>query len=263
MYELSPSQQHRIEPLLSRETPGYLFARALLERNHQGRVLADDVVEPATILVVLACGFNYLAGRADDLGTLQAMKSWITRHLASDDGYLLLFPTSLAWEEQLPVLFSDAAELIQAGRIEYSFDEVAYARRHLGWRKALPEGYVVRRYDRVLAEGQDLAEFWGSIDAFLRHGFGFAVTQGDEVVSRCHTVLVGAKMAEISISTAEPYRRRGFATRAACAFIDHCLAIGVTPAWSCWDNNTVSRYLAEHLGFVQENVTRAYVVRLV
>ncbi|MGC9396922.1 MAG: GNAT family N-acetyltransferase, partial [Anaerolineae bacterium] len=47
--------------------------------------------------------------------------------------------------------------------------------------------------------------------------------KGNEIVSRCHTVTVGGGEAEINIETAEAYRRQGFATLAACAFIEQCL----------------------------------------
>ena len=95
----------------------------------------------------------------------------------------------------------------------------------------------------------------------MARGFGFAVLRDGEVISRCHTVLVGRGHAEISIETEAPHRRRGFATLAAEAFLEHCGEVGLTPAWSCWDYNTASQQLAEKLGFVHTRTDLAYVIR--
>ena len=176
------------------------------------------------------------------------MRALILSELVSSEGDLLLFPTSEAWQSTLDTLFSDYARLHVARKV-FTFQPAVFAERHTGWRERLPAGYTIRQYDCTLAENTELADFWGSLDTFLARGVGFAVMKGDEVVSRCHTVMVGGGEAEISIETAEPYRRRGFATLAACAFIEQCLEQGLRPAWSCWDNNIPSQILAQKLGF--------------
>jgi RimJ/RimL family protein N-acetyltransferase len=134
----------------------------------------------------------------------------------------------------------------------YSIDQERFTPR-ADWRAHVPTGCHVQRYDRALAESAGgIAECWGSIVRFLSHGLGYAVLKGDEVVSRCHTVLVGDRRMEISIETAEPYRRKGLAMLAACAFVEHCLQAGLHPDWSCWLPNEASGKLAEKIGFKRE-----------
>jgi RimJ/RimL family protein N-acetyltransferase len=262
MQELPESAYHTIKPHFESGVPGHAFIAAILEGNHCGRIYVDDVVTPSTFLVVPACQFCFVAGRADNPVTNRAIRSLAREQLPLDDGYLLLFPTSAAWEATVPELFADAPERIRAGRLTYDLDVARYHERHAHWRDRLPEDYRVQPYDRSLAEGQGLANLWGSTDRFLDRGFGFAVMHDDTVVSQCHTVFVGDGHAEISIETAASHRRHGFATLATCAFIDHCLATGHTPAWSCWDNNAASQNLAGHMGFVYQGETPAYVIRL-
>ncbi len=274
MHELSRPDFDVIRPLFCNETGndagkrevGRTFVAALLEGNHQGRVFVDNKATPSTVLVALACEFLYVAGRADDPATNANLRRVITDELlpAHEPGheYAIIFPTSGAWEAALAVMFCDAPALHHAARHEFEFSLDRFQRAHAEWRDRIPEGFALRRYDRALAEGQGLAEFWGSLDAFLERGFGFGVIKGDEVVSRCHTVMIGAGEAEINIETAAAYRRQGFATLAACAFIEHCLTVDLEPAWSCWDYNVASHNLAERLGFVYRGDTRALVAKI-
>ncbi len=94
------------------------------------------------------------------------------------------------------------------------------------------------------------------------HGSMAAALHGDQPVSRCHTVVVGDNLAEISIDTEEAYRRRGLAQLVCRAFIEHSLEAGTRPHWSCWGNNTPSRELAKKLGFVVKEEAPVRVVFL-
>lgn len=261
MYELTPPQYHKVGPFFPEEAPGYTFICALLEGNHRGRVYANSETNPSALLVALACDYNYVAGQPEDAISSRALYDQIVKLRPQGDDYVIVFPTSPLWEHALTAMFSDAAELIHVARAEFTFDAAAYANLHANWRARVPNGFTIQRYNSSLATGQELVEFWGSLDAFLERGFGFAVMHEGEAISRCHTVMVGHGAAEISIETAEGYRGQGLATLAACAFIDHCRATGHTPAWSCWNENLASRNLAESLGFVHHGNTPALVIR--
>jgi RimJ/RimL family protein N-acetyltransferase len=261
LHELSPSDVARIRPFFPEGTPGHAFVAALVEGNHLGRAFVDTPESPSTALLALACGFLYVAGRTGGADAHQALRSLILDELTPLEEYAVVFPTSDAWQEVLGALFADALELHHGERDEYTFDRDRFTAAG-PWQEAVPEGFEVRAYDRFLAEGQGFAEFWGSVDRFLERGVGFAVIQDEEVVSRCHSVVVGAGEAEISIETAESYRRQGLGTLAARAFIDHCLAVGLRPAWSNWTYNTPSRSMAERLGFVHRGTTPALIVRV-
>lgn len=240
--------------------PGYAFVQALLNGKHEGRLYVDDPEDPGIFVAALACGFNYIAGRSDRTHRNQLTARFVAAELAPEDDYIILFPTSPSWETTLPTMFADATELIRAGRLEYEFDPERFRQQCGTWRAQLPRGFTVRPYDRHLAQEHNLETFWGSIDTFLAHGFGYAVMHQDQPVSRCHTVLIGNDHAEISVETLEAHRRQGLATFSACAFIERCLVSGLTPAWSCWDHNIPSQRLAEKLGFSHTATTVAYVI---
>ena len=79
--------------------------------------------------------------------------------------------------------------------------------------------------------------------------FGVCLLQRDDIVSACTAVSVGGGQAEVDIHTEEAYRRRGYGYLTACAFIEQCLARGLTPGWACWPYRIASQALAEKLGF--------------
>lgn len=56
---------------------------------------------------------------------------------------------------------------------------------------------------------------------------------------------------EPGINTLAPYRRRGYAKAAVVAMLEHLLAIGKTPIWSCRATNRASAALAMGVGFVE------------
>jgi len=248
IYELETTAYEKTRPLFQEMGHSQLFADAIFEGNHVGRIYVDDPEHPTTALLAPMCEFFFTAGRTDNTAFNEAMRALILSELVSSEGDLLLFPTTEVWRGALDTLFGDFKRL-HVARKAFTFLPTMFTERHAGWRERIPSGYVIRQYDRALAEDTELADFWGNLDTFLTHGVGFAVMKGDEVISRCHSVMVGCGEAEISIETAEAYRRQGFATLAACAFIEGCIGQGLRPAWSCWDNNIPSQILAQKLGF--------------
>ena len=56
---------------------------------------------------------------------------------------------------------------------------------------------------------------------------------------------------EPGINTLAPYRRQGYAKAAVVAMLEHLLAIGKTPIWSCRATNRASAALAMGVGFVE------------
>jgi GNAT superfamily N-acetyltransferase len=248
IYELERTNYVKVQPLFQGMSHNQSIVDAVFEGNHTARIFVDDPKHPSSALAAMGCEFFFPVGCVDNQAFNEIMRERILSELIPAEGHLLLFPTSEAWQSVLDALFADY-KLLHVTRKAFTFYPDRFKGKYNGWRKLVPEGYTVQRYDHRLAEGVGLAEFWGSLDNFLEHGVGFAVLRGDEVVSRCHTVMVGNGEAEISIETEEPYRRRGFATLTACAFIEYCMKHGLHPAWSCWENNIASQILAQKLGF--------------
>ena len=133
-----------------------------------------------------------------------------------------------------------------------------------GWRETVPAGFVIRRLDRPLAEQlqADLVahgnspwfdRIWGGVDNFLNDGFGFVAIGPEGIASNCRASSVTNGVAEIQVSTRSHGRRQGLATLVCRAFVEHCLIVGLTPAYACDEDNLASIGLAKKLGFVCES----------
>ena len=131
----------------------------------------------------------------------------------------------------------------------------------LDWRDGVPTGFVVRRIDQALAQQlqDDLVahgnppwfeQFWGGIDNFLNHGFGFVAIGPAGIASNCRAVWVRDGVAEIQVSTRGYGRHQGLATLVCRAFLEHCSASGLTPGYGCEEDNLASIGLAHKLGFL-------------
>jgi RimJ/RimL family protein N-acetyltransferase len=130
------------------------------------------------------------------------------------------------------------------------------------WRAAVPPGFHVQQADAALFERAELRNVdrvagwaksnFGSIPAFLTHGFALCTLHGDAIVSWSVCDCVSGGRCEIGIHTDERYRRRGFATLTAAAAVDHALTQGFkSVGWHCVRPNVGSSATARKLGFTK------------
>lgn len=257
--ELSPEQFHLARPLFAATHYGVLAA-GTLEGGHPGRVFVDDPARPRAGLLCTRVGYFFLAGEPDTAG-LGWLLSIFTGELIprqkaeSENPEALLFFDPPALGDALLDRFA-AVRPVRIFKKRHIFPAENAARLR-GWQDRLPDGLCVAPYSRELLAAQPaLAEepalFYGSCNAFLQRSLGVCILDGDVPACSCSGVFTGNGEIEISIHTAEDYRRRGLATLAAAAFIEACLERGLRPIWGCWPENAPSMLLARKLGFVED-----------
>jgi RimJ/RimL family protein N-acetyltransferase len=246
MHTLLPTDYERARPLYAAAMHSRSFPFAVLDGLHVGRVRVDDAERPHVALVDMAAGFYVFGG---DASRGAAIADAVREVLAAPGDEVVFFlALSPEWQRALDGALA-AYGPMWVRRIEFAFDERAFASLPDA-RQALPAGCAIAPYDADLAASAGgLAEMWGDLDRFLASGVGVALLVGGAPVSRCHTVFVGDRIAETSVETDEAHRRQGYALRACCAYITACLERGLTPAWSCCDNNIPSIALARRLGY--------------
>ncbi len=261
MIEIRTDQFNSVRPLFSTLSHNRSIVFSVLEGNSPGCVFVDDPVHPRAVFLNSITEFNFLAGDPCNKAFNLQVKSRLDTDLRPSSQYLLLFPANEPWREAIEAVWGSLLGE-WASRLEYDYPPPPQqAPDH--WQEAIPAGFTVQRYDSSLAaSAPGLADFWFNVESFLAKGFGFAALHGDQPVSRCHTVVVGDNLAEISIDTEEAYRRKGLAQLVCRAFIEHSLEAGTRPHWSCWGNNTPSRELAKKLGFVVKEEAPVRVVIL-
>ncbi len=239
-----------------------LTVNAVIERASPGRIYVDDVADPSTAFMCSAEGY-YLSGYERNEAFNAALNRLIVEKIAAGDTVreneeelsLCIHPDT--WEAKLDALLGRPP--IKAVRRHYFCTKL----RIVDWKAHLPDGFLVYPINRKLLEKLDLdiprhitswmKSNWGSIEGYMRKGFGFCMLHGNKVVSWCVADCASGDMCEIGIHTRLEYRRRGLATLTAAATVDFCLSQGFrSVGWHCNEDNLGSIGVAEKVGFELE-----------
>lgn len=256
--ELDRVHYGKVEPLFD----GWAFdlrIHSLMGGYSRGKVYVDNPERPATAIVGIKDLF-YLAGDATNRAFGEALDEWIDETavpLARKVG-VGYFAVRVCPHEQWA---AKIRELLQHRELqinrEWKFAFSAQRYRRQRGAGALAPGFTLQRVDSELlddpaCEAMSKAVEWfcDSVDRFLQRGLGYCVRHGQRLVSSCLSEYVHDTTHEIAINTYEPgYRRQGFATSAAYAYLEHCIASGRSPVWSADEANAASIAMAAKLGF--------------
>ncbi len=256
--ELAREHYGKVGPLFD----GWAFnlrIHSLLGGYSRGKVYVDNPETPRTAIVWIKDLF-YLAGDAANLAFGEALDEWIRETaipLAKEVGvgyFAVQVCPPGQWADKLRELLGHRK--LQVNREwKFAFSAERYRRQRRAG--ALAPGFTLQRVDRELLDDPACEAMWkavewfcDSVDRFLERGLGYCVRHGRALVSSCLSEYVHDTTHEIAINTYEPgYRRQGFATSAAYAYLEHCIASGWTPVWSADEPNAASIAMAAKLGF--------------
>lgn len=254
MIELQPQQFCNVLPLLT-TVKQKVLPFAICQGNNPGRVFVDHCENPRLGLIWSPVGYYFLVGdllEVEDISEISHVLTGIfvpASQIIGETGFILI-PSTGKWKEHLPKLLP-GRDLLEIYRRPFLFEVGQFAKLN-NWQECIPTGFQVQKIDLALAEQVEVLTSWATINDFLKHGLGFAVLKGPEIISSCISVFASQDTLEIDLRTEEKYRRHGFATLVASAFIEGCLQSGKHPNWECFWDNEPSSSLAKKLGFKAE-----------
>jgi GNAT superfamily N-acetyltransferase len=247
LIELPPDARGPLRPLFEGFPGLHGCVDAVLEGT-MGTARADDAHYPKVALAEL--DFAFLAGDPDALAADEAVRS------LQPPAWPAL--SSASWEPLLRRVWGDAV----ATRTRVAFQPGAWeADRLRAFMEALPSGFSLKRITiedavRFEALADSLVYNFPSLDAYASRGVGFGIEHAGRFVSGCSSFAISSRSLEFDIQTHPDFRRRGLATAAAAAMIEHCLDAGLEP---CWDaHNEMSAALATKLGFIEPRPYTCY-----
>jgi GNAT superfamily N-acetyltransferase len=259
VHELSPDNLAAARSVFSKAWFDRAQIDAVFEGRQPSRVFVDDPEQPTAAIMFRTYGF-YVAGDSDSSG----LRRFIRDAPPEPDVFQSLYgyvPDGDAWQQALLDDHGDLLEVIP--RHGFSWHPTPEARAIVeGWQGRMPAGARMVEIDADLASRIDrempqfIESFWLSHDAFAEGGFGCCLMFGDEIASIAYAISVSSTEANIDVETVPKFRRQGLSMLTCAAYIERCLAIGVTPTWDSDGNNLPSRALARKLGF-QEYTTLA------
>ena len=260
MPKLHADEFNSVAPLFSDVQYYAPIPYSVIEGNHPGTIFVDRRKNPTVALACRQCGYYYLAGNPDNVEFRRSLPRLLFDEIEGMDSfYLCAFPVS--WEEKLDVILRSPAT--KGYDKFFDFNPARFSSS--GWRDKIPPGFCLKPIDEILIEkivnqfgGGGIKHFWRSADEFMSKGLGFCLLHGDEIANICWSSFVGDGKCDVSITTVEKFRRRGFATLTASAFIDRCLEKGLTPVWHCDPENLPSNAIARRMGFEEKGVFPMY-----
>ena len=99
----------------------------------------------------------------------------------------------------------------------------------------------------------------GDVEIVLREGFVAGAMADDRIVSVAHTNAITDRYADIGVFTHQDYRNRGYSTASASIVAAAIQGRGLTPVWSCGEDNLQSLRVAAKVGFTEVS-RRTYVI---
>ncbi|MFC1525553.1 GNAT family N-acetyltransferase [Candidatus Latescibacterota bacterium] len=243
MDELTPEQYDGVCPLFADLVLYPHLPFCVLEGRQPGRVFADDADAPTAALVCHQTGYSYLGG-----GT-EAAAAWLEREMveALRLERIKLCAAPGFWEERLRAV--DHLELRPYAIHTYRLDESR--RQGLAALPPVPDVCEVYRITAPMLSHRhnECLVFFGTPEAWERHGVGYALLEEGKVASACVTSFVGNGTCDTSLTTLEPFRRRGYGTQVAAALVQACLDAGIEPIWHTTPDNVASDRIARRLGY--------------
>lgn len=206
--------------------------------NVMGKILADDPEQPRSAMAVIG-DFAFCAGEPN-LALLRG----------KPERWMLVVPQNDAWA----ALIEDNFPAFKRIRYAMKKDTVFDREKLEAMANSLPDGYAFRRIDEelydVCLQDEDFRDnvcVFGSKEAYLALGRGFAVMKDGKIVSAASSYSRCRKGIDIEIDTLKAERHKGLGSAVAAKLILACLDEGLYPAWDA--ANKMSVRLAEKLGY--------------
>nr|WP_253298081.1 GNAT family N-acetyltransferase [Paenibacillus sp. MSJ-34] len=247
--------------MLKNEQQNDLTLHAIINGNNRGTVYVDNPEHPRTAMIDVTGTISMFVGDHANEDFFRLLPDFIDNQLKMDTlescggTYFLAVASDKAWELAIEKAISH-----REYEIDFEWYHTFIADRFHTLKNSfrpLPVGYAVRRMDKATIENDPeeilsevLSEFWHSTDDFLAKGLGYCVVKGNRIISACLSCCVNGQDHEISVETYnDEDMNKGFATLACAAYLEHCLANGITPHWSALETNKESLRLGGKLGF--------------
>lgn len=231
MQKLKQDDFFKVVPIFSDVKNSKPLVFSVIDRNVEGSIYVDNIENPRIALVILE-DMLFLGRQKSNPQFLSEMYDFLFNEIfpSMQQEYFDFYCMSSELRVEVEPIFNSK---IHGRPVRKTFKFIGdMFLQHLDWSEKISENYKMEFIDEAFIKKHNYdKEFWKP----STKRFGFALVDGNEIISECIAVFVGGGQAEISVNTNEKYRNRGFATVTCSAFIEYCLSVDLIPNWGCWD----------------------------
>gem|GEM_PF-531225 len=233
--------------------------------NNAGRVWVDSLENPVSAIVWsdgLQC-FQFMGCEANQV-FYQELKMFIEDEIINflKEKKLNFFEFSADTEEWYPMINDTLSDRDIMESWQYVYQHIDNSQ--VNDKVVMPKPYSLHQIDesfilsiknyKIISNPEFLIhyieQFWGSLNNFLRLGYGYVVINEGEIVSFAITSFLYNKTFSIGVETLEQHRRKGLAGTLVNNLMRNLYSKGYTIWWDCMDSNIASQNTAEKNGLV-------------
>ena len=236
---------------------------AVIAGNSPGRMWVDDPNEPSVAFLWDGYHCYYFVGTSSNKKFNTALKKLLFKEIipkAIENNHEIFkieyFPEE--WEPIVEEMLREKLPVKHARKF-FTLNKPMIPK----WKDILPTGFSVRKIRKILLESDiknvqsiidEINQCWNSVDDFLEKSFGFCLVytpknREEEIQGWCTGEYLSEEKCGVGIKTFRGYRKRGFATAMASAFVEHSLSVNIQPHWDASADNNASVRVAEKVGF--------------
>lgn len=264
MQELTGAGKSAAKTLIKR-LPSPIYALSVVDNRADGRVFVDDPQKPGVAIVWESTGNAFISGNPTPESVLAIADVIVGQFIPEAVStrsrpmcFIAYSPDS--WGTHLPSILKGYPP-IEDTRLCYRAEGTDdFAVSHLSRLTSAPADSEVRAADDDLLKSgltnidevrSEAQKMWGTLDRFLKEGFGYCVVSGEAVTSWSLTECPSGDRCSVGVETVEGFQRRGHATAAAANTLLRARREGIRADWDLWASNEPSLNLAEKLGLTR------------
>lgn len=264
IYMFEAKRDERLANKFIQDDSDRMFAGVVIG-NNPGKVWVDCLENPTSAIVwsdSLQC-FQFL-GCASNQAFCSEVKLFLENAIANNRSQEELFFFDFPSDEELwyPIVHNALADRYIQENWQYVYQSKSNSPEWTAHVISKPhclhqidDSFLSSiRNDGIVSNPEFLLnyiqQYWGSLEDFLKIGYGYAAVDEGKIVSIAISSFVYKQTHSIGIETLEQYRRKGFASSLVNMLLRTIYSKGCTVWWDCMDSNIASQRTAESAGLV-------------
>lgn len=258
MYKID-SDFEIVKKIFSSSSKNFVF-QSIIEGNTPGEIYLNSLINPELYVIFDKGNFViYVGGDTTAHEEYARCMEYIKGYILTEElkkefyDYIKISYTSDLWKSSLLDVFYDL-KVRQDRRALYKCDI-----SNIHYKTPDSFSYEIKPINEEVLKDSSLENFellkeeilgmWGSIEGFIKNGFGYCAAHGRKLISWCTAELVSRNHCGIGIETIEEQQRKGVGAVLAANFLKECATRNLEPYWDSWTRNLGSVKIAEKVGF--------------